>query len=633
MHAGTQGDPFNFYVKHEMPQIDGAVGFLTASWRSLRRYSVNNTIPIVAFNAWFQFSLAYFAAMVITRNDLSFITAIFKPELMSVYALVSVVFGAVLLASLAMKYMNKKEIKKESSIDVKIRGGKPGEISDIAENALRIEIIPNLSLTSHKKGNFSIVVPIFEEQSVILKNQKQENINKIIILTIPYIISAAIIIGALVQSGFNPPSAQDYEKCGFLEWGSIAFISIMAIVGIYIVLNKLRNNQNNNKYDFVRRFDNKDVLLPCMEDTILSVLKGQIQDPEKTDPLSRLEKLLTNFKDEIVSSFDKHLDEATYLFDKKLLEPANANIEKTLDGIGENIQETLENLKKIREDIKTDLNVLHGEISVILNDAKKFTGKVNSLDIEGTFSKVQNSIKNFYDAIKIVKDKVERLKIGKFGIPYFDGAQSNQDGHESGNNQMESDANEFLGMLKKPREEIDELKKAFEEYKKSFKDEFAELKKSLEEAKQNQLNRPDRSIGSSNDSLDAQLPEEKQVIAENKLLKSMKRTEGLKKENEKLKEKLAQQKETEEWKEKIYGELSEFFNYVLKSIKLEGESEHGEIGTTLRNFNNKIIIHWKDGSETTCYIDRQGNLQVQPNTTFNFVDKNTQAAFALACAG
>ncbi|MFP3035981.1 MAG: hypothetical protein ACEY3A_03095 [Wolbachia sp.] len=69
---------------------------------------------------------------------------------------------------------------------------------------------------------------------------------------------------------------------------------------------------------------------------------------------------------------------------------------------------------------------------------------------------------------------------------------------------------------------------------------------------------------------------------ENKNLKDQEYIEKLRKENAKLKESLSP--EVKERKEKINSKPSEFLYYVLESIKL-GEK------ATLRNFNNKIIIH------------------------------------------
>ncbi|WP_265014894.1 hypothetical protein [Wolbachia endosymbiont (group B) of Camptogramma bilineatum] len=111
--------------------------------------------------------MAYVAAIIITHNDLRFITDIFNPTFMPIYTLVSIILLTTFVASSAMRYMHKQEIKEgekliEELINNKIRGGKDNEMSEIAENALKIEIKPNLSFTSHKKASFSMILPISE---------------------------------------------------------------------------------------------------------------------------------------------------------------------------------------------------------------------------------------------------------------------------------------------------------------------------------------------------------------------------------------------------------------------------------------------------------------------------------------
>ncbi|MDR2978001.1 MAG: hypothetical protein LBU56_00905 [Rickettsiales bacterium] len=82
---------------------------------------------------------------------------------------------------------------------------------------------------------------------------------------------------------------------------------------------------------------------------------------------------------------------------------------------------------------------------------------------------------------------------------------------------------------------------------------------------------------------------------------------------------------------KINGKPREFLYYVLESVKLgEKDNKEKKVEATLRNLNNKIIIHWKDGSQTICHIKKQGNL---PSTKVDFVDPDIQAAFEAACVG
>lgn len=85
-------------------------------------------------------------------------------------------------------------------------------------------------------------------------------------------------------------------------------------------------------------------------------------------------------------------------------------------------------------------------------------------------------------------------------------------------------------------------------------------------------------------------------------------------------------------KKKVNGKASEFFFYLLESIKLEEKDDKGEkvSEVTLRNFDNKVIIHWKDGSQMTFNIQKQDGLQAQPNTKVDFVDPDVHAAFEVA---
>ncbi|UIP92437.1 hypothetical protein JSQ73_004520 [Wolbachia endosymbiont of Anopheles demeilloni] len=599
MHSDTT-NPFNVKVDHNFAKIDDAIGFFPRLWRATKKYSVSNTLPIADVNTWLQFSLAYVAAIIITSNNLSFITDIFNPTFMPIYTLVSVILLTAFVASSAMRYMHKQKIKEgkkpiEELINDKIRGGKDNEISELAENALKIEIKPNLSLIGHKKANFSIVLPIFESQKKILDSQKQENKNKAIFLTIPYIISTVIIVGALIQNRFSFANVQD------LEWAIVALASIIAIVGICITFSKIKNNEINNNHNIVKKFNNMDILFPFRRGGVVSVMEKKTKDEEENDSISRLIKLLdkhlTDFTDKIVDSLDKHLGEATDLLDNSLLKPAN-----------DEIQETLTHLRRVREDIKEDLDELHKKISPILSEAKELAKKAHSLNIESIFSSLEN-------AIKIAEDKVERFEPSRF-VGFF---QSREE--------IISNDNDFFCMLKKQEEEAEKIKKELEEELKKVKDE-------LEELKNKQTNEPtsneDSAIPPS--PLEEQRDEERKAIEKNRLLKSKKRTKKLEKENAKLEKELSEQEKADEWKKKINGKASEFFFYLLESIKLEEKDDKGEkvSEVTLRNFDNKVIIHWKDGSQMTFNIQKQDGLQAQPNAKVDFVDPDVHAAFEVA---
>ncbi|MHC3897543.1 UNVERIFIED_CONTAM: hypothetical protein LBW93_01225 [Wolbachia endosymbiont of Nasonia longicornis] len=593
-------NPLSVKVDHNFAKIDDAIGFFPRLWRAARKYSVSNTLPIAAVNTWLQFSLAYVAAIIITSNNLSFITDIFNPTFMPIYTLVSIILLTTFVASSAMRYMHKQKIKEgkkpiEELINDKIRGGKDNEISELAENALKIEIKPNLSLIGRKKANFSIILPISENQKKTLDDQRQENKNKAIFLTIPYIISTVIIVGALIQNRFSFANVQD------LEWAIVALASIIAIVGICITFSKLKNNEINNNHNIVKKFNNLDILFPFRRGGVVSVIEKKTKDEEENDSISRLIKLLdkhlTDFTDKIVASFDKQLDEVKDLLDNSLLKPAN-----------DEIQETLVHLQGIRGDIKKDLDKLRKEMMVILSEAKGLAKRTNSLNIESIFSSLENTI-------KIAEDKVERFEPSRF-VGFF---QSREE--------IISNDNDFFCMLKK-QEEAEKIKKELEEELKKVKDE-------LEELKNKQTNEPtsneDSAIPPS--PLEEQRDEERKAIEKNRLLKSKKRTKELEKENAKLEKELSEQEKADEWKKKINGKASEFFFYLLESIKLEEKKDDkGEkvSEVTLRNFDNKVIIHWKDGSQMTFNIQKQDGLQAQPNTKVDFVDPDVHAAFEVA---
>ncbi|WCR57828.1 hypothetical protein [Wolbachia endosymbiont of Ctenocephalides felis wCfeJ] len=611
MNSGAPLSGIN--VTHSVGNINDAIGFFPKAWRATKKYSVNNTLPTVAVSTWIQFSLAYVAAVMITHNNLSYITDIFNSQLMPAYALASVILGTILLTSLVIKYIHTQEIKDEkskngdSSIDIKIRGGESDGINEIAQNASVIEIVPDTSLIGNKKENFSIVLPIAEKQGETLENKRQENRNKIILLTAPYVLSSLIIAGALAKFGF-------VHIRSWKEWTFIAAVVAITVVSALITLIKnLKNNEVNNACNIVKKFNSADILLPWRKGGVISVMENKFESKEENDLQSQalrlFERFLTGFKNDVCRILDKQLTEANKLFKKDLLDPSN-----------EKIQEALNHLKEIREDIKKDLDWLHAEISKVLNDTKELTKKANSLDIKGTFSKLQSAIKTFNDTMETVKNKVKSLKLGKFGIPYFDTTQSDQNEHESGNNQAEGDnenSRDVDGGYNQLLERLCDLEK-----------EIQELKKSLEEAKNKQAQPKELDSGVSSEtssptSNGSQRDEEEILDEELARLEKEERMEEKREKIKNLKEARPKQKEIKEWKKEINGKPSEFLYYVLESIKL-GEK------ATLRNLDNKIIIHWKDGSRTICYIEKQGDL---PSTEVDFIDPDIQAAFGAACVG
>lgn len=114
-------------------------------------------------------------------------------------------------------------------------------------------------------------------------------------------------------------------------------------------------------------------------------------------------------------------------------------------------------------------------------------------------------------------------------------------------------------------------------------------------------------------------------------MKLQQEIKDLQEENAKLKKESPEQEEINKWQKSINGKPSEFLHYILESIKLEEkDNKEKKVEATLQDFDNKVTIHWKDGSKTTCHIKKQGGL---PSTKVDFVDQNIQAAFAVARAG
>ncbi|MFL3876644.1 hypothetical protein wTkk_000564 [Wolbachia endosymbiont of Trichogramma kaykai] len=108
----------------------------------------------------------------------------------------------------------------------------------------------------------------------------------------------------------------------------------------------------------------------------------------------------------------------------------------------------------------------------------------------------------------------------------------------------------------------------------------------------------------------------------------------LEQENAKLEKELSEQEKMDEWRKKVNGKASGFLYCLLESIKLEEKDKKEEKRElTLRDFDNKIIIYWKDGSQTICHIKKQDGPQIQPSTKVEFVNPDVHAAFKVACSG
>ncbi|MDR2609788.1 MAG: hypothetical protein LBC06_04340, partial [Rickettsiales bacterium] len=496
-------------------------------------------------------------------------------------------------------------------------------------NALTIEIVPDTSLIGNKKENFSIVLPISGKQGEILENKRQENRNKIVLLTVPYVLSGLIIIGALAKFGFA--NIQSWK-----QWTFIAAVGVIAIVGACITVSKLRNNEVDNACNTVKKFDNADILLPCRKGSVVSVMENKFESKEENDPMSQLIGVLREIGGGLCNIADKRLQGVENHF--------NSSVDKFLEETKKHIKALLDNLEKI---IKRNLDGVEATADkAIIQCLVNIDKSVDEL-CKGVGEKVQNkldkiSIRDLVDNIsrlaETLEDRVSRIKPGRCtglagatfeekrlpNVPREgrDDQLSQQDQGIQTNNSEKPDAQrvDWAEGVK----EIGQLKKEIEA-----------LKRALEEKESNQT-KADSGVSSETSSTTYSSPcldEEEELGGEcAELEKEEKRLdeewakvklkERVREKQERI-EKFKKGQEVKVQKEQIDGKPSEFLYYVLESIKL-GEK------ATLRNFNNKIIIHWKDDSQTICHIKKQGN---PPSTEVDFVDKNIQAAFETACVG
>lgn len=530
---------------------------------SIRKYS--GTISIASTIA----TLIAFTAFSIQPVTVSIAGFAFTPAPLAFIPLTVLLFTAVI------NFINTQKIK-ENEIDKKIGNYQVDEqYSQIAQEAKKIEIVTNLD----KKGEkLSIVLPISKTQREILEDIEAENRNRILLFTGSYVFGAIIVVSATSQS-INAP---------------IILIALLVAILLCIIstLSNLISNSVDHENHTIRKHSSLGLLFPYWsgKGMVVSVIENKLSKKEN-ELISLMKELLSPF----CNSFDSNLKKACDLLDNSLLKPANINIKETLD-----------HLKKIREDIKKDLDWLHAEISEVLNNTKELTKKAHSLDIEGTFSRLEN-------AIKIAEDKIERFEPSRFVGWLQSTTQSNN--------------NEFLSMLKKLKEDTEEEKTELKEQLNVVRNELEEIKK-----KQAQPSTPDLEANNGNNT-------NKLLVLENKvkeLRDTVRKLEleaeqnKLQQKKEKLEQKKSEQEKTDEWKEKINGKPSDFLYYLLESIKLEEKDNKEEkVEATLRNFDNKVTIHWKDGSQTICHIKKQGDLQIESSATM-FTDPNVQAAWEMA---
>lgn len=597
-------------INHGFKGVYDVVNYPTKFWNTAKKYSINGTIPAVAFNTFAQFSLAYLAAIMITRNDLSFITNILDARVKSLYTLVSLILVAVFLASVALRYIYNQTIKDEKEINENIRGGYSDGINEIPQNALTIEIIPNFNDKEPK--NFSIIVPISGKQGTILTKQREENGNRIILLTAPYVISGLMIAGALAGFGFSNIN-------GWLEISIISLAVVIAIVGTLVTLNNLKNNKANQQLNIVTKPGNSNiipfvnVLIPFSNSRVAYVMENKVEINEENDPITKIARKIGN---QLCNIADKKL--------QKVVDHFNGSTDEFLKVTGNNIKTLLDNLEKgIKKNVDGVENTANHAIAFCLQDISKNVNalcKEVSKDVEKKFGEVNiNKIMNLID---VFKKKIEKYEPSYFIGKFKSDAQHNQDevkgdvkNNDAGGKQPKYDHNSnketYFGANENWTEEVEiigQLRKDLEALKREL---------SEEKNRQAQSETAISPEASSITSADSHQDEEEEVDKKQRIINK-------EKEFATLNESLSKQKETDEWQEKINGSPQEFLHYILDYIKLKvGENE-----TSLRNFDNKIMINWKDRSQTTCYINKQGDFQkIEPGTNVSFVNSNVQEIY------
>ncbi|MDN5248109.1 MAG: hypothetical protein QWI36_03155 [Wolbachia endosymbiont of Tyrophagus putrescentiae] len=535
--------------------------------RSIRKYSVNGTLPAASISLLTNFALASIAAFMIT-TDVGIVNILFLPNIKLPFFIVFSVFAGICAVAFALQYMNTQKVDK-ARIDEKIRGGQD-KISQIASEAEKIEII--IPGSKH-----SIFVPISGTQLGSLEDIKQENTTKVVLLTAPYALSTLVVMGALVSAGFvNIQSGEIFF---------VFFVLAINVIGACVTLNQLKNNETNHKSNSIQNLGESDaipfanIFLPFFGKGVVLVMKERCVN-KANDPVSKALKILNNFTDKICDILDRQLTQVNTSLDGKLLGP-----------MSEKIDETLEHLKGIKEGLVGSIDGLCKEVSVILSNAKKLTEEVNGLNIKGIAEKVHSTLDT-------LKKKVENFEVNRL-IGYFN---SNKQTTSSN-----SEPKEFLGIL-------GNLTKQLEKVKEEVKEEIMMLKGELQNQSESGYN---SSYDDNNDdeNLKKLRVNRDNLSKENEKLKLEKQIKILEKENKELKEGHVEQKEQDGWIKAINGEASKFLGYLLQSIELQIKNTQAETKTTLDAFNSQVIIHWKDGSQTICDL----NKKVDPQTRFNDV--------------
>ncbi len=513
---------------------------------------------------------------------------------------------AVLLFTAVINFINTQKIK-ENEIDKKVGNCQVDEqYSQIVQEAEKIEIVTNLD---RKRKKLLIVLPISKTQREILEDIKAENRNRIFLFTGSYVFGAIIVVSAISQS-INAP---------------ITLISLLVVVLVCIIstLSNLISNSVDHENHTIRNHSTLGLLLPYWsgKGMVVSVIENKLGKKEN-ELISLMKELLSPFCD----SFGSNLKKACDLLDNSLLKPASIDIKETLNDI--------------RGDLKVLLNNLEEIIEQDVDKVKKNANTEITTCLKGISKSIGESLKEIRTELKEKLNQLQPSGIGNYLVKFVPTTSNRQagntgDSHDQ-NHSLESDDDEeeffdcFALTEENKKEIIQEVRKIINDV---VRNKLEPIQEQLATLQAN--GRPDSALGSEDvDNIDQfPLTLEDTVKARRKTVRNLELEEEnnrLIKKEQKLTQRKPEQEKTDEWKEKINGKPSDFLYYLLESIKLEEkDNKEKKVEATLRDFDNKVTIYWKDGSQTICHIKKQGDLQIESSATM-FTDPNVQAAWEMA---
>ncbi len=513
---------------------------------------------------------------------------------------------AVLLFTAVINFINTQKIK-ENEIDKKVGNCQVDEqYSQIVQEAEKIEIVTNLD---RKRKKLLIVLPISKTQREILEDIKAENRNRIFLFTGSYVFGAIIVVSAISQS-INAP---------------ITLISLLVVVLVCIIstLSNLISNSVDHENHTIRNHSTLGLLLPYWsgKGMVVSVIENKLGKKEN-ELISLMKELLSPFCD----SFGSNLKKACDLLDNSLLKPASIDIKETLNDI--------------RGDLKVLLNNLEEIIEQDVDKVKKNANTEITTCLKGISKSIGESLKEIRTELKEKLNQLQPSGIGNYLVKFVPTTSNRQacntgDSHDQ-NHSLESDDDEeeffdcFALTEENKKEIIQEVRKIINDV---VRNKLEPIQEQLATLQAN--GSPDSALGSEDvDNIDQfPLTLEDTVKARRKTVRNLELEEEnnrLIKKEQKLTQRKPEQEKTDEWKEKINGKPSDFLYYLLESIKLEEkDNKEKKVEATLRDFDNKVTIYWKDGSQTICHIKKQGDLQIESSATM-FTDPNVQAAWEMA---